>query len=255
MRKILLGLIAISFITFGAETKKAPDLKKSPAAKKVEAKADEAIEYEEEEIVTYAKGIHLAIKGSFDIYGKYTPVTADNGTKLSTGETNSDGYYGNLEIQNTYNIHPYVEVGFGIDLWQNHLNQNTVTLPNGSKKAMPSFDSFPVYAEVRYIIGDFGNFSPYIEGYFGYSFNIVFDKIAVETTGNNSANITYYDNYDVADGLFYGLGLGTEYKNWLFCVSYKVNTADITLKANSESKTFSMDYSAIALNFGYKFSF
>ncbi|MGL6119672.1 MAG: hypothetical protein ACRC0V_04135, partial [Fusobacteriaceae bacterium] len=72
--------------------------------------------------------------------------------------------------------------------------------------------------------------------------------------------------YSYTSGLYYGIGAGVEFKNFVIDVMYKVNSGSLTHKYSytssydsfydtNETSTTPQNYSRIALNLGYRFSF
>ena len=58
----------------------------------------------------------------------------------------------------------------------------------------------------------------------------------------------------VDNGLYYGLGAGVEYNNFVVELMYKVNRAEVQHEYNGKkSSKYDYDYSRTTLSFGYRF--
>lgn len=108
-----------------------------------------------------------------------------------------------------------------------------------------------MYAVAKYNIPLETSVKPYLKADLGYSYN--FGESDITIMGKNNERVgTSLDN----TGLYYGLGAGIEYNNFLFEVMHKVNKADINYSFNDGEKLKkSYDYSRTTLSIGYKFNF
>ena len=111
------------------------------------------------------------------------------------------------------------------------------------------YKSIPLYAVAKYNIPLETSVKPYLKADLGYSYN--FGEEYVREMFDGSIAKTSVDN-----GLYYGLGAGIEYNNFLIELMHKVNKADINYSFNNGEKLKkNYDYSRTTLSVGYKFNF
>ncbi|MGL6119844.1 MAG: hypothetical protein ACRC0V_05000 [Fusobacteriaceae bacterium] len=166
---------------------------------------------------------------------------------------------------------------------------DTITKESYTKEyTMPNYNSIPVYLSVKANLRNFGNAVPYLQANFGYAIN----SISTEVSGSNTADKTYNKGKDneynrvstfstgtITNGLYYSIGAGVEWNNFVFDISYAITKATYTFtetvkntytdpnnatpansyKGNynkSEIKTkWNQDFGRVVLGLGYKFSF
>ena len=59
----------------------------------------------------------------------------------------------------------------------------------------------------------------------------------------------------IDNGMYYGIGAGMEYNDFLVEIMYKVNKADVKVTDGVDKVSGDLDYSRVTLSFGYKFNF
>lgn len=57
------------------------------------------------------------------------------------------------------------------------------------------------------------------------------------------------------NGLYYGIGAGAEYNNFVVDLMYKVNRAEMKAEVDGKRIKKDLDYSRITLSVGYRFNF
>ena len=122
-----------------------------------------------------------------------------------------------------------------------------------------NLSSIPLYVTARYVFRNSTDINPYIKVNLGYSIN----------SGDTSVNLNNFysgklvEEYksEMKNGMFYGLGFGVEYKNFLVDLTYDITHSKAEEKIyNYEDKEgFSYDYDfdiqKLTLSFGYQFNF
>ena len=122
-----------------------------------------------------------------------------------------------------------------------------------------NLSSIPLYVTARYVFRNSTDINPYIKVNLGYSIN----------SGDTSVNLNNFysgklvEEYksEMKNGIFYGLGFGVEYKNFLVDLTYDITQSKAEEKIyNYEDKEgFSDDYKfdikKLTLSFGYQFNF
>lgn len=233
MKKVLFGLFALSTVALAAET-------------------------------------NLYLRAGVDFNSKFDTIDYYN-REISGEDADGTGYEISAEV--TKEIAPNLEIGLGI-VYQDHNKPDSTKIQYdtdyGKNKGemtfqAPDFKSIPLYLTAKYTIPVEGIFKPYVKADFGYSFNNCDDIEIDYIEYDNNGKIEYQDTDDVIttkidNGIYYGIGAGIEYENFVAELMYKVNTADIEVNDfddNGEpfkvSKSY--DYSRITLSFGYKFNF
>ena len=108
------------------------------------------------------------------------------------------------------------------------------------------YKSIPLYAVAKYNIPLETSVKPYLKADLGYSYN--FGEEYVREMFDGSIAKTSVDN-----GLYYGLGAGAEYNNFVVELMYKVNRADVQYDSpNGKTPKKDYDYSRTTLSVGYR---
>ena len=182
-----------------------------------------------------------------DLGAKYDSVKFE-GNSMNKRETKTVGYEVGLET--TVEVVENFEVGLGV-LYQNHGKSKKKTYQDGIDTfhiKLASYDSLPVYVGAKYslpVLG--GDLKPYLKANLGYSFNFI--------NGDSKAEDGTKLDTKINNGLYYGVGLGVEYKNFFVDAMYQVNEAKIKVKDSAAELKKGYDYSRVTLGFGYKFNF
>lgn len=194
------------------------------------------------------KPTNVVVKAGVDVVSK-TSVIKYDGQEITKKKT--QGFKGELALEATQVITDEFEFGLGI-AYQDHgkLKLNNVD-PDESDTALKKLSSFPVYAIAKYNIPVEGVYKPFVYADLGYSFN----KGKKHETDDLGVYSTTYK-----DGMYYGIGVGVERANFLVDLSYKINKGKVKYIADFEdgdhmNETLKLDYSRVALGFGYKFNF
>lgn len=199
-------------------------------------------------IAVAEEGTNLYLKTGVDISSKFKNDYIRG--EVSNRSADGDGGF-EFAIEGTREIYPNLELGLGIAL-QDHGDPDKVNLSYNQKFQViknTGYKSLPLYTVAKYNIPLESNIKPYLKADLGYAYNFG-EKDAIETWNGPIAK-TSVDN-----GLYYGLGAGIEYNNFLFEVMHKVNKADINYSFNDGEKLKkSYNYSRTTLSIGYKFNF
>ena len=189
-----------------------------------------------------AEGTNLYLKTGLDISGKFDKVNI-LGENANKSESDRLGF--DLTAEVTREFYPNLELGLGLS-YQDHGRPESVK-SNDDKVQNTGYKSLPIYGVVKYNLPLESNIKPYLKADLGYSFN--FDEKDLKGEAGKI-------KMSVDNGLYYGLGAGVEYNNFLFEVMHKVNKADINYSFNDGEKLKkSYDYSRTTLSIGYKFNF
>lgn len=196
------------------------------------------------------EGINLYLKTGIDISGKFKNDSIHG--EVSNRAADGDGGF-EFAIEGTREVYPNLELGLGIAL-QDHGKPDKVSLSYNQEFQTiknTGYKSVPLYAVAKYNIPLETSVKPYLKADLGYSYN--FGESDITIMGKNNERVgTSLDN----TGLYYGLGAGIEYNNFLFEVMHKVNKADINYSFNDGEKLKkNYDYSRTTLSVGYKFNF
>lgn len=195
------------------------------------------------------EGTNLYLSTGVDISGKFEEVTFSEGKrseKLNRSHSESSGFELTAEV--TKEVAPNLELGLGIS-YQDHDKPEASYVEKDTIKNT-GYNSVPLYLIGKYNIPVESNIKPYLKADLGYSFNFGESDLKVEGNGAPMQINTSIDN-----GLYYGLGAGIEYNNFIVELMYKVNQADVEYKNSGVKYKKDYDYSRTTLAFGYRFDF
>ena len=157
-----------------------------------------------------------------------------------------------LTFEATREIYPNLEFGAGIS-YQDHGSTKSLNDKDFDIKLdMPKFTSIPIYLTTKYNIPINSNIKPYLKADLGYSFN------------HNSGDLKFTDyelgetikvSSDIKNGLYFGIGAGVEYNNFVADLMYKINKAKFETSTPYGKTKDDFDYSRVTLSVGYKFNF
>ncbi|MCP1226071.1 outer membrane beta-barrel protein [Sebaldella sp. S0638] len=122
-----------------------------------------------------------------------------------------------------------------------------------------SLDSIPIYLTARYNFRNFTGVTPYVKANLGYSINS--GETSVNLNNIKTGKLVEEYNSKMKNKIYYGLGVGIEYKNFLVDLTYDITQSEAEEKIyNYEDKeSFSHDYNfdiqKLTLSFGYQFTF
>ena len=212
MKKVLLGLAALSCVSLAAE------------------------------------GTNVYLKAGADMFQKFDEATLGM-VKVNRDKADDFGYELTIEVMRE--VYPNLELGLGLS-YQDHGDPKSKSY-GAWKYEMSGFKSVPLYATAKYNIPVEGNIKPYIKADLGYSFNMDNGDFKIKDLEDG-----YMESYmlKVENGLYYGIGVGAEYNNFVVDLMYKVNKAEVKLQVNKENREKDdLYYSRVTLSVGYKFNF
>ena len=225
MKKVLLGLFALSAVAFAAET-------------------------------------NVYLKAGIDVWQDYETLSSE-GESVTSDEADSLGYEIGVEV--TKEVFPNFELGLGLS-YQDHGDIKTkriydrgVDYEDITDVVVGSYKSLPLYIIGKYNIPLESNIKPYVKVDLGYSFN--FDEEDVKVSWNWKENNiistqgTEKLSTSMDNGIYYGIGIGAEYNNFLMELMYKTNKAEMEVTDGIDKIKGDLDYSRVTLSFGYKFNF
>lgn len=233
MKKVLLGLFALSAVSFAA-------------------KGD----------------LYLEPRMGMDIGAKYEGYNY-GGVDLLSEDT--DGFGGEIALEFYKGITDNFDLGVGI-AYQHHAERDSEKLSGelrdfDSGKVVASaeaelegadYKSIPLYVTAKYRFNVDGNVIPYVKANLGYSFNFDSGDLSAKynadsVIGSGSGELTGSTRTD--DGLYYAIGGGVEYNNFTVDLMYSVTMAETeadiygggTIKEDN-------NYERVVLAVGYKFN-
>lgn len=216
MKKILIGVVALSAVAFAGE------------------------------------GTNIYLKAGVDISGKFQK-TEVGGTKLNEATNDKGGF--EFGVEATREILPNFELGLGVS-YQDHgkpeKNRDTIGEQGTYEFGNSGYKSLPVYLTAKYNLPLESNVKPYLKADFGYSFN--FDEKDIEGYKVGGNKLTGLSS-SIDNGIYYGIGGGVEYKNFVVELMYKANTTDVKYNFQGFPERYkkSYDYTRTTLSVGYKF--
>ena len=201
-------------------------------------------------IALASQDTNLYLKTGADIWQKFDVITPRDSETINRKKADRMGY--ELTIETTREIYPNLELGAGIS-YQDHGSIKSLNDRDfDAKLDMPKFTSIPIYLTTKYNIPINSNIKPYLKADLGYSFN------------HNSGDLKFTDyelgetikvSSDIKNGLYFGIGAGVEYNNFVADLMYKINKAKFETSTPYGKTKDDFDYSRVTLSVGYKFNF
>jgi len=160
---------------------------------------------------------------------------------------NDDALKNGFEITGEYRtpIAENLEIGGGISYKFNKLSNK-----NYSGLTMKGINSVPVFFTTRYNFKNTSEITPYIKGNLG---------LAINSGKVESKNLVAKESLKFGSGVYYGIGTGLQYKNFVADLSYNVNTMKTKYSFNmpgyKEEGKFNTNHGTLTLGVGYSFGF
>lgn len=205
---------------------------------------------------------NLYLKAGVDISSKYSSTELQGG-KVNGGKTKNSGT--EFVIEATRFVTPSFELGAGVgyqihgkpDKASSLIEKNSFNKGDKLTVENTSYRSIPLYVTGKYNFS-YGNIKPYIKSDLGYSFNFnnkdLKYKLKSHDEKANPSNDNGKVHTNVENGLYFGIGTGIEYNNFVVELSYKINKAKMTYNEKYLGKhKKKYDYSRTTLSVGYKF--
>jgi hypothetical protein len=210
--------------------------------------------------LAYAEGNIIEIRGGYDL-SSTTNFDKDIYSEYDLDKFVENGFHFGVEYRRE--VLTNFQIGAGLEYRLSSLDQ-----PGNVRATNENIDysydsgnlsSIPLYVTARYVFRNSTDINPYIKVNLGYSIN----------SGDTSVNLNNFysgklvEEYksEMKNGIFYGLGFGVEYKNFLVDLTYDITHSKAEEKIyNYEDKEgFSYDYDfdiqKLTLSFGYQFNF
>ncbi|ACZ09456.1 Uncharacterised protein [Sebaldella termitidis] len=210
--------------------------------------------------LAYAEGNIIEIRGGYDLTST-TNFDKDIYSEYDLDKFVENGFHFGVEYRRE--VLTNFQIGAGLEYRLSSLDQ-----PGNVRATNENIDysydsgnlsSIPLYVTARYVFRNSTDINPYIKVNLGYSIN----------SGDTSVNLNNFysgklvEEYksEMKNGIFYGLGFGVEYKNFLVDLTYDITHSKAEEKIyNYEDKEgFSYDYDfdiqKLTLSFGYQFNF
>ena len=177
-----------------------------------------------------------------DLSNRATFKDTDN----TTWRINKDALKRGFEITGEYRTPVFnenLEMGGGIAY--KHSKLSNKKFPGLSTKGL---NTVPVYFTTRYNFKNSSEITPYVKGNLGVAFNS--GKIEIKE-GPSSVKFKYNS------GIYYGIGAGIQYKNFVTDLSYNINSLktklDVDLPGYKANSKFNTNHGALTLGVGYSF--
>ena len=191
-----------------------------------------------------AEGTHVYLKAGLDPYGRFKEVKVQD-NKINKSDRKDIGY--EFSVEATQSVLPDVEVGLGLG-YQDHGRAKAAEVDGEKAELMPRFRSVPLYATAKYNLPIESEFHPYLKADLGYSFNMKSSKTYKYDDGEEY-------KFSYKNGMYWGLGAGVEYENFVADLMYKMNYGKAKISDEDGSETHKLDYGRVTLSVGYRFDF
>ena len=210
--------------------------------------------------LAYAEGNIIEIRGGYDL-SSTTNFDKDIYSEYDLDKFVENGFHFGVEYRRE--VLTNFQIGAGLEYRLSSLDQ-----PGNVRATNENIDysydsgnlsSIPLYVTARYVFRNSTDINPYIKVNLGYSIN----------SGDTSVNLNNFysgklvEEYksEMKNGIFYGLGFGVEYKNFLVDLTYDIiqSKAEEKIYNYEDKEGFSYDYDfdiqKLTLSFGYQFNF
>ena len=210
--------------------------------------------------LAYAEGNIIEIRGGYDL-SSTTNFDKDIYSEYDLDKFVENGFHFGVEYRRE--VLTNFQIGAGLEYRLSSLDQ-----PGNVRATNENIDysydsgnlsSIPLYVTARYVFRNSTDINPYIKVNLGYSIN----------SGDTSVNLNNFysgklvEEYksEMKNGIFYGLGFGVEYKNFLVDLTYDItqSKAEEKIYNYDDNEGFNHDYDfdiqKLTLSFGYQFNF
>ena len=191
--------------------------------------------------IAMADVIEVRVGG--DLTNRATFKDTDN----QNWKINDDALKNGFEITGEYRtpIAENLEIGGGIAYRYNKLSSK-----NYPGLTMKGINSVPIFFTTRYNFKNASEITPYVKGNLG---------LAITSGKVESKNILADESLKFESGIYYGIGTGLQYKNFVADLSYNVNTMKTKYSFNmpgyKEEGKFNTNHGTLTLGVGYSFGF
>ena len=191
--------------------------------------------------IAMADVIEVRVGG--DLTNRATFKDTDN----QNWKINDDALKNGFEITGEYRtpIAENLEIGGGISYKFNKLSNK-----NYSGLTMKGINSVPIFFTTRYNFKNTSEITPYIKGNLG---------LAINSGKVESKNLVAKESLKFGSGVYYGIGTGLQYKNFVADLSYNVNTMrtkyNFNMPGYKEEGKFNTNHGTLTLGVGYSFGF
>lgn len=191
--------------------------------------------------IAMADVIEVRVGG--DLTNRATFKDTDN----QNWKINDDALKNGFEITGEYRtpIAENLEIGGGISYKFNKLSNK-----NYSELTMKGINSVPIFFTTRYNFKNASEITPYVKGNLG---------LAINSGKVERKNLVAKESLKFGSGVYYGIGTGLQYKNFVADLSYNVNTMKTKYNFNrpgyKEEGKFNTNHGTLTLGVGYSFGF
>ena len=189
--------------------------------------------------IAMADVIEVRVGG--DLTNRATFKDTDN----QNWKINDDALKNGFEITGEYRtpIAENLEIGGGISYKFNKLSNK-----NYSGLTMKGINSVPIFFTTRYNFKNTSEITPYVKGNLG---------LAINSGKVESKNLVAKESLKFGSGVYYGIGTGLQYKNFVADLSYNVNTMktkySVDIPGYKRNSKFNTNHGALTLSVGYSF--
>lgn len=225
----------------------------------------------------------IAQTGQFNFYGKagidltsrfesveIAPSIRNHSLNTTAITSKKNTFSPSIFLESTYNILPQTEIGVGIGYIKrkgfNHVASATHKGINNKVETITEkfkinrYSSLPVYLALKQNYPLNPNTTLYFNGNLGYSFN----KIRNHTIYDIKDSVPFLIssprifNLKAKNGLYWGLGMGIEYKSFLVDIGYYHTNSSISIVGIYNGEKYGSGYhsyknDALRFSIGFKF--
>lgn len=202
----------------------------------------------------------IEVKGGYDLLSrtKFKDVDTDNDDNAK--KFVKRGFH--LGVEYRREVIENFQVGAGFDFRLSKINEPSEEI---GQERIDSYDfgnliSVPLYLTGRYNFKNSTEVTPYVKANLGYAIN----KGELKGSGKNIYTGELLDTYKdkIKNGMYYGIGTGIEYKNFLVDLSYDITYFKTKTTVNNyedtqfgEINSPKFNTQKLTLSVGYQFNF
>ena len=210
--------------------------------------------------LAYAEGNIIEVRGGYDL-SSVTNFDKDIYSEYDLDKFVENGF--RLGVEYRREVFPNLQIGAGLEYELSSMDQpgNIRAIKENIDYSYDSgnLSSIPLYITARYVFKNLTDINPYVKANLGYSINS--GDTNVKLNNFYSGKLVEEYNSEMKNGMYYGLGFGIEYKNFLVDLTYDItySKAEEKIYNYEDIEGFSHDYDfdiqKLTLSFGYQFEF
>lgn len=197
-------------------------------------------------IINFYSFSNLYVKGNFALNENLPSVFVDNLLLKNDKKHTENGLIIEYILSNVYK-NTDIGIGTGYVQFTSYKNTELIEVNSIINYKIPRIDYVPIYIIFKQSFFTKDDLNIYLKSNIGYSFNISNDYIKKEVINKEHETLENF-NFNVTNGIYFNIGVGIEYINFIAEISYVYN--DIDYSVDNHVNTF--DRNRFILSLGAK---